>query len=113
MYSTIVLSEKRVYSTSVRSSSRACTRLCASCSRPGFLTLPSCFEPAAPAPARERRAQGELADLDLSFSIGSVKLRAGMPLTELSPQLPQLKEEVVKLALELQEAQTNGRVINL
>ena len=36
-----------------------------------------------------------------TLSIGSVKLRAGMPLTELSPKLPALADELMKLASEL------------
>tara|TARA_B100000795_G_scaffold203140_1_gene156805 strand:+ start:959 stop:1102 length:144 start_codon:yes stop_codon:yes gene_type:complete len=37
-----------------------------------------------------------------TLSIGSIRLRAGMPLTELSPQLPRLSEEMMRLGQELQ-----------
>jgi hypothetical protein len=54
-------------------------------------------------------ARGE-ATFDGTLSVGSVRLRAGMPLTELSPQLPQLSEELAQLAQDLQSS-SQGRAL--
>jgi len=51
---------------------------------------------------------------DGTLSIGSIRLRAGMPLTELSPQLPRLTEEIsdemMRLGQQLQES-SQGSVL--
>ena len=50
----------------------------------------------------ESRPMSPPSDHAGTLSIGSIRLRAGMPLTELSPQLPRLSEEMMRLGQELQ-----------
>ena len=67
------------------------------------------LESAHPPPQSGAAARGE-ATFDGTLSVGSVRLRAGMPLTELSPQLPQLSEELAQLAQDLQSS-SQGRAL--
>lgn len=58
-------------------------------------------------------SQGLLAKaLSQPMQVGSIKLRVGMPLTELSPQLPQLAGEVAKLGEQLVDAEGGGALLD-